>query len=65
MTITAFIVGCLERLDFRVGALITVIVTTMAVIKRVAALKFYLAVSLVMLAKLQVLRGDGALPGRP
>ena len=65
MTIIAFIVGCLKHLGFRVGTLITVIVTTMTGIKKVAALKFYPAVSLVVFAKPQVLRGDGALYGRP
>ena len=65
MTITAFIVGCLKHLGFRVGTLITIIVTTMAGMKKVAALKFYPAVSLVVLAKPQVLRGDGVLHGWP
>ena len=65
MTKIAFVVGCVTRLGLFVGTAITVIVTTMAGIKNVAAIKFYLAVSLVVLTKPHGLAGDGLLLGRP
>ena len=64
-TTTAFIVGCFKRLGLYVGTLLTVIVTTMAGIKNVAALKFYPAASAVVLATWRDLEVDGVLRGRP
>ena len=60
----AFVMSCLRGFGLFVGTLIGVIVTTMAGIKNVAALKFYPAASLVVIAKPQV-HGDGVLLGRP
>ena len=65
LTFTAFVVRCFTGADLYVGTLLAVIVTTMAGIKNVAALKFYLAVSLVVLAMPLDHRGDRVLLGRP
>ena len=65
MTKSAFKVGCISCLDLVVGTLFTRIVTTMAGIINVAALKFYPALSLVVLATEIALAGDGVLLGGP
>ena len=65
LTFTALIVRCFTGADLFVGTLLFVIVTTMARIKNVAAVKLYPAASLVVLARPLNLCGDGLLLGRP
>ena len=65
MTKSAFIVGCISCLGLVVGTLFTRIVTTMAGIINVAALKFYLALSLEVVATKIARAVDGVLLGGP
>ena len=62
---SAFIVNCCRGEGLIVGILLAVVVTVLAGVKNVAALKFYQAASLVVMTRPLFLQGDGVLLGRP